>query len=212
LTERLYEGLFLLDSNEAAKGWSELEGHITGLLDKHEARVEHAERWPDQRLATEVQGVKKGTYFLTFFRAPAEGIVGLRRDVELSDRILRFLVTRETFTEDEMIRRREQARRRAEHPAPQAAAAAAAERPDPDRGGQARDRSDDDSRDDDDDPRDDVELEGAEQGAWDEDVSEDGVSEDGASEDGVSEDGVSAGDGTLGDAAEETDEEKPSGD
>ena len=117
MTERLYEGMFLLDANEAAKGWADLEGHITGLLEKHEARLEHSERWPDQRLATEIKGVKKGTYFLTYFNAPTQSIAGLRRDIELSDKILRFLVVQEEFLEEEMQRRKDQARRRAEQPA-----------------------------------------------------------------------------------------------
>ncbi len=117
LTERLYEGMFLLDSNEASKGWTDLEGHITGLLEKNEARLEHSERWPDQRLATEIKGVKKGTYFLTYFNAPTQSIAGLRRDIELSDKILRFLVVQEDFLDEEMKRRKDQARRRAEQPA-----------------------------------------------------------------------------------------------
>ena len=116
MTERLYEGLFLLDSNEAAKGWSDLESHITGLLEKHSARVEYSERWPDQRLATEIKGVKKGTYFLTYFNAPTHSIAEMRRDFELSDRILRFLPIREEYTEEEMNRRRDNARRKPEPP------------------------------------------------------------------------------------------------
>lgn len=116
-TERLYEGMFLLDANEASKGWSDLESHITGLLGKNHARLEYSERWPDQRLATEVDGVKKGTYFLTYFRAPTDRIASLRRDVELSDRILRFLVVQEDFLDEEMARRREQSKRRSEQPA-----------------------------------------------------------------------------------------------
>ena len=118
LTERLYEGMFLLDSNEAAKGWSDLESHVTGMVEKHSGKLQHSERWPDQRLATEIKGVKKGTYFLTYFTAPTDQIAGLRRDVELSDRILRFLVIQEDFLEEEMQRRKDQAKRRAEQPAP----------------------------------------------------------------------------------------------
>lgn len=118
MTERLYEGMFLLDSNEAAKGWSDLESHVTGMVEKHSGKLQHSERWPDQRLATEIKGVKKGTYFLTYFTAPTDQIAGLRRDVELSDRILRFLVIQEDFLEEEMQRRKDQARRRAEQPAP----------------------------------------------------------------------------------------------
>ena len=119
--ERLYEGMFLLDSNQAAKDWSDLEAHVRGILERHSARIEHAERWPDQRLATEIKGVKKGTYYLTYFYAPTEAIAAIRRDVELTDRILRCMVVQEDFLEEEMKRRQEQARRRAAQPTPHAA-------------------------------------------------------------------------------------------
>jgi small subunit ribosomal protein S6 len=109
--------MFLIDANEASKGWSDLESHIMGLLGKNHARLEYSERWPDQRLGTEINGVKKGTYFLTYFRAPTDRIAHLRRDVELSDRILRFLVIQEDFLDEEMSRRRDHSRRRAEQPA-----------------------------------------------------------------------------------------------
>jgi len=109
--------MFLIDANEASKGWSDLESHILGILGKNDARLEYSERWPDQRLGTEIKGVKKGTYFLTYFRAPTDRIASLRRDVELSDRVLRFLVVQEDYLDEEMARRREQSKRRAEQPA-----------------------------------------------------------------------------------------------
>ena len=120
--ERLYEGMFLLDSNQAAQDWSDLEAHVRGILERHSAKIEHAERWPDQRLATEIKGVKKGTYYLTYFYAPTEAIAAIRRDVELTDRILRCLVVQEDFLAEEMKRRQEQARRRSAQPTPAAPA------------------------------------------------------------------------------------------
>lgn len=116
MSGRLYEGMFLLDANETARDWSALENHIQQLLTKHQAHVEYSERWPDQRLAYDVKGVRKGTYYLTYFRAPPETISDLRRDVELSEQILRFLVIREDWLEAEMQRRQEAAARRAQQP------------------------------------------------------------------------------------------------
>ncbi|MFQ5653916.1 MAG: 30S ribosomal protein S6, partial [Planctomycetota bacterium] len=112
MTERLYEGMFLLDANEASKGWSELEGHIDSILTRNSARLELAERWPDQRLAYDIKGVRKGTYYLTYFRAPPDRISEIRRDAQLSERILRLLVIHEDFLEQELERRREVAARR----------------------------------------------------------------------------------------------------
>ena len=107
--EKLYEGLFLLDANEAAKSWSDLENHIDHLLGKIDAKVEYSERWSDKRLAYPVRGVAKGTYFLTYFRAPTDKVHELRRDAQISERILRLMVTREDWTQEEMNRRRDAA-------------------------------------------------------------------------------------------------------
>lgn len=109
MSGNLYEGMFLFDANETARDWAALESHIDTLLTKHSAEVQYAERWPDQRLAYEVKGVKKGTYYLTYFRAPGDSIAPLRRDAELSERILRLLVIREDWLEEEMGNRREAA-------------------------------------------------------------------------------------------------------
>ena len=112
MSERLYEGMFLLDASESAKNWSELESHVGTLLSKNQARLEYGERWPDQKLAYPVKGIRKGTYYLTYFRAATTSIDELRRDAELSEHVLRLLVVQEEFIEDEMKRRRDAAARR----------------------------------------------------------------------------------------------------
>ncbi len=111
---RLYEGMFLLDANETAKRWSELETQIHGMVERIDGKIEYAERWPAQKLAYEVKGCRKGTYYLTYFNAPTAKIDELRRGVELSEDILRLLVIQEEWLEEEMQRRREAAASRPE--------------------------------------------------------------------------------------------------
>ena len=96
---KLYEGMFLFDSNAAGKDWLGLEKHVGDLLERHDAKLEHSERWPDRRLAYEIKGCKKGTYYLTYFRAPPTAIDGLKRDCELSERVLRVLILQDENTE-----------------------------------------------------------------------------------------------------------------
>lgn len=103
---RLYEGMFLLDSNLAVKDWAGLEAHIQEILKKNRAEVQYAEKWPDRRLAYEVKGCKKGTYYLTYFQAPPEAIKEIERDSSLSERILRVLIIQERGLEREMERRK----------------------------------------------------------------------------------------------------------
>lgn len=102
----LYEGMFLFDSNLASRDWPGLEHHVGEVLKKNSAELVYSERWPDRKLAHEIKGCKKGTYYLTYFKAPTDGIVGLQRDCHLSDRVLRLLVIQEDGLEEELEKRR----------------------------------------------------------------------------------------------------------
>lgn len=106
---RLYEGMFLFDTNLASKDWPGLETHVEDVLKKNSGELLYAERWPDRKLAYEIRGCKKGTYYLTYFQAPSESIPGLERDCQLSERVLRLLVVQDEGLEDELERCRKRA-------------------------------------------------------------------------------------------------------
>ena len=137
MAERLYEGMFLFDANETARRWSELESRVEAILTKNDAKLEYSERWPDQRLAYEIKGARKGTYYLTYFMAPPGNVQQIRRDSELTEDILRVLVLHEEGLDEEMAKRRDltkarkedEARRAAEAPATPAAAEPSSEVP-----------------------------------------------------------------------------------
>jgi len=89
-----YEGMFLLDPADAARNWDDLKGHVLDLISKHGGEVLYTERWQDRKLAYEIKGRRKGTYLLTYFQAEGEAVADIRRDAQLSDRILRVLILR----------------------------------------------------------------------------------------------------------------------
>src|SRR4029453_1356095 len=97
--------MFLFDSNLAAKDWPGLERHVQDLLQKNSAELVYSERWPDRKLAYEIRGMKKGTYYLTYFRAPTTAIQGIKRDTELSERVVRVLIINEESLEGDSARR-----------------------------------------------------------------------------------------------------------
>jgi len=126
---KLYEGMFLFDSNLATKDWPGLERHVHELLQKNSAELVYTERWPDRKLCYEIKGAKKGTYYLVYFKAPPKSIQGLTHDCQLSERILRILflydeelakdcekrLSREvTGSPEEIEERKERSRREAE--------------------------------------------------------------------------------------------------
>ncbi len=123
MTERLYEGLFLIDAAIAASEWTEIEGQIRTLLQNNGADIQYAEKWPEQRLAYPVKGVKRGVYFLAYFNASSGSIASIRSDGQLNEKILRMLIIQEDFLPIEMEKRREAAERAAAAPPPPTPAA-----------------------------------------------------------------------------------------
>lgn len=88
----LYEGMFLLDSAKVAVSWDEAVQHVHDILTKHQSEIVASRQWDERRLAYPVEGHKKGTYLLTFFRTDATQLKEISADCKLSDLILRDLV------------------------------------------------------------------------------------------------------------------------
>lgn len=90
--KRLYEGLFLIDSAQAASDWDGMIGAIKKVLSRAEAEVITLAKWDERRLAYDVQGKGRGTYILTYFNCDPLKITAIERDVQLSEDILRVMV------------------------------------------------------------------------------------------------------------------------
>ena len=87
-----YEGMFLLDSSKVAVSWEESEKHVHSILTKHDSEIVASRQWDERRLAYPVDGHKKGTYLLTYFRADGTKLHDIVADCHLSDVILRELI------------------------------------------------------------------------------------------------------------------------
>ena len=88
-----YEAMFLFCQSTA----SDLAGcvaHLNEILQRAHAEVVAMRKWDDRRLAYEIGGQKRGTYILTYFKAPNESMIGFDRDCNLSEKILRHLLIR----------------------------------------------------------------------------------------------------------------------
>ena len=88
-----YEGLFLFP--QAVGG--ELQfvvDHISEILAKSDAEVISICKWDERRLAYEINGNKRGIYFLVYFRAPRTALVSIERSCNLSETLLRSMMVR----------------------------------------------------------------------------------------------------------------------
>ncbi len=87
-----YEAMFLLDNAAATADWEATAGIVDAILARHSATIVQKEKWDERKLAYEIRGHKRATYYLVYFRAEAGAIPGIRGDADLADKIIRYLV------------------------------------------------------------------------------------------------------------------------
>lgn len=87
-----YEGMFLLDSSKVATSWDDSVKHVHDILGKHNSEIVASRQWDERRLAYSVDGHKKGTYLLTYFKTEGGEIKDISADCRLSDVIVRELI------------------------------------------------------------------------------------------------------------------------
>lgn len=98
-----YEAMFLVPQ-AAASDLNAVTDHLTGILNKHHARIVALKKWDERRLAYEIKKHKRGIYFLAYFETDPVNMSHIERDANLSETILRTLVTRvDHLTEEEML-------------------------------------------------------------------------------------------------------------
>lgn len=91
-TKRLYEGMFLVDSNLAGSDWDGVTSTIENILRRVQAEIVSLKKWGERRLAYEIDHKSRGTYILCYFNADGDSVHEIERTVKLSDRIMRVLI------------------------------------------------------------------------------------------------------------------------
>lgn len=98
----VYEGMFLA-TQTAAASFGDLIDHINTLFERANAEVISMKKWDERRLAYEMDKQKRGVYILAYFKCPTDMVSHLERDVVISDKLMRVLVTSaEHLTEEEI--------------------------------------------------------------------------------------------------------------
>lgn len=89
---REYEAMFLLDNAAAVADWDATSGVVDQILTKHGAEIVQKEKWDERKLAYEIGGHKRATYYLVYFRAPTDAAAKIHGDAALNEKIIRSLV------------------------------------------------------------------------------------------------------------------------
>jgi len=93
ITVRQYEGMFLFPQSVTAD-IEAASAHVRESITRHGGEIVSLVKWDERRLAYDIQGNKRGVYFLAYFTAPTSAIASIERDCNLSERMLRALLIR----------------------------------------------------------------------------------------------------------------------
>jgi len=94
LTQNVYECLFILDSNRFARDPNAVDSQITEMIERRGGEVLISRRWNEQKLAFPINGHRKGTYWLSYFRIDPTEVVHFERACRLNDHVLRNLTVK----------------------------------------------------------------------------------------------------------------------
>ena len=104
VNRKLYEGMFLVDSAQAAN-WDETKATIEDILKRGDSEIVELKKWDDRQLAYEIDRKGRGTYILCYFNADCEKINAIEKGVQLSEKILRVLIlSTEQMTADDIAK------------------------------------------------------------------------------------------------------------
>ena len=98
----IYEGLFLFPQSAVSNMQGAVD-HVNSILDRAGAEVLAFSKWEERRLAYDIKGNKRGVYFLTYFKVDHDKLSMIERDCNLSEQLLRSLVTRADHVPAEVI-------------------------------------------------------------------------------------------------------------
>ncbi|MSR63639.1 MAG: 30S ribosomal protein S6 [Planctomycetes bacterium] len=100
---RIYEIMVLLDNNVVRAGWKEAKAIATGLFEKHGGKVLSARRWDERKLAYPIRLRRRGTYLLAYVELAAGSVATLRRDLDLTENVMRYIIlSAETVPAEEL--------------------------------------------------------------------------------------------------------------
>ena len=88
-----YEAMFLFGQAAA----QDLEGalnQVRQIVERHGGQVIVLKRWDERKLAYEIKKQKRGTYVICYYSGPGESVSAIERDVNLSDNVLRVMLTK----------------------------------------------------------------------------------------------------------------------
>lgn len=89
-----YEAMFLLENNAATADFEGTAGQVDAVLEKHGLTIVSKEKWDERKLAYEIKGQRRATYYLVYARGPAASMAPINEDLGLTEVVLRHMFIR----------------------------------------------------------------------------------------------------------------------
>src|SRR3982750_271418 len=91
-TLNTYEAMFLL--GPAAQMQSDAGvGLVRGIIERHGGQILVIKKWDERKLTYEIKKQKRGLFVIAYFNGPGPAITAIERDVNLSEDLIRVLIT-----------------------------------------------------------------------------------------------------------------------
>jgi len=97
-----YEGMFLFPGGAEAEASVK---RVRDIIEKHGGTILVVKKWDERKLAYEIKKQKRGLFVVAYFTGPGQAIAPITRDVNLSDDVLRILVTDASHLSQEEMER-----------------------------------------------------------------------------------------------------------
>lgn len=91
MAQNVYECMVILDSNKYAQDPSGMGQQIPNLVSKVGGEVLVSRLWNEQKLSYPIDGHKKGTYWLTYFRLDGNKLSEFSRELRINETVVRTL-------------------------------------------------------------------------------------------------------------------------
>ena len=92
---RLYEGMWLVDVNQARENFAKIMAGIKEIIEKSGGAWINGDKWEERRLAYPIKKRKRGLYVISHFSLPTSAMPRLERNIQISDVVLRALITKD---------------------------------------------------------------------------------------------------------------------
>ena len=89
---QIYETMVLLDNDVVRSDWKKAKAIVTDTVTKWDGALETCRRWDERRLAYPMKRKNRATYYIAYHSMPGDKIPGFLRDLELNERVLRYMM------------------------------------------------------------------------------------------------------------------------